>query len=188
MNTPPLPLAGWLASAPPVSDSTQRYWLFRPGALTAGLRRLGIFHLRVLAEYACSAPAEEARAMRLAPGAPVWVREVLMSIDGTPCVVARSLTPLAASRSVWQGMRRLRARPLADMLYHDRSVQRSKFVCRRLARGVPFYAIAHATAVQADDHGPIYARRSVFWRAGQPLLVAEGFLPAFWKRADVERE
>ncbi|MBR8657999.1 chorismate lyase, partial [Achromobacter sp. Marseille-Q0513] len=98
--------------------------------------------LRVLAEYADGAPQDEARAMRIAPGAPVWIREVLMSVDGVDSVPARSLTPLAASHGAWQGMRRLRTRPLADMLYHDRTVIRSPFACRRLASPVPFHAPA----------------------------------------------
>ena len=37
---PPL-ATGWLASAPPVLTLAQRHWLFRPGALTAGLRQVG---------------------------------------------------------------------------------------------------------------------------------------------------
>ena len=74
--------------------------------------------------------------MRIAPGAPVWIREVLMSVDGVDSVPARSLTPLAASHGAWQGMRRLRT--LADMFYHDRTVIRSPFACRRLARPCPF--------------------------------------------------
>jgi chorismate--pyruvate lyase len=210
---------GWMPLPPPSCTATQKFWLFRPGALTAGLRQLGAFRLRVLAEYAQAAPADEARAMRLRPGAMVWVREVLMSIDGEDAVVARSLTPLAASRGTWQGMRRLRTRPLADMLYHDRTVIRSAFECRRLAPGVPFYATARgifghvAEAGERDRpdavadaaansrhamHGPargaaresvnrlarILARRSIFWRHGRPLLVAEAFLPAFWSKAE----
>jgi chorismate--pyruvate lyase len=211
---------GWMPLPPPSCTATQKCWLFRPGALTGGLRQLGEFRLRVLAEYARAAPLDEARAMRLRPGAPVWVREVLMSVDGIDGVVARSLTPLAASRSTWQGMRRLRTRPLADMLYHDRTVLRSAFECRRLAPGVPFYATARALAADAAATRPwrddgkvvdireaissraktngrdavdnrdalmrsarILARRSVFWRHGEPLLVAEGFLPAFWTKA-----
>lgn len=183
MNTPHLPKAGWLDTAPPSLNATQKYWLFRPGALTAGLRRLGNMQLRVLAEYPQGALADEARAMRLKPGAPVWVREIVMSVDGIDCVVARSLTPLAASRSVWQGMRRLRSRPLADMLYHDHGVRRSRFMCRKLSRGVPFHAVAQAAVARAGGQGAVYARRSIFWRGGQPLLVAEGFLPAFWNSA-----
>jgi chorismate--pyruvate lyase len=159
--------------------------------------------LRVLAEYPQAARADEAHALRLDRGTPVWVREVMMSIDGLDCVVARSLTPMRASRSTWQGMRRLRTRPLADMLYHDRTVRRSAFECRRLAPGVPFHATARDAvtdpgASPADagtrpaaetphDVGRILARRSVFWRHGQPLLVAEGFLPGFWDKAGTRR-
>lgn len=208
---------GWMPLPPPSCTVTQKFWLFRPGALTAGLRQLGEFRLRVLAEYAQAAPVDEARAMRLRPGSPVWVREVLMSVDGVDGVVARSLTPLAASRGTWQGMRRLRSRPLADMLYHDRTVSRSAFECRRLAAGVPFYATARTVVAEAPGpwnrsdgkvvdirhalHGRnatnsrdavnrdarILARRSVFWRHGQPLLVAEGFLATFWQKAGHRR-
>lgn len=158
----------------------------RPGALTAGLRQLGKMDLRVLSEYAQGVPLDEARAMGLSVMSPVWVREILMSVDGVDSVVARSLTPLQASHGVWQGMRRLRTRPLADMLYHDRSIKRSPFACRRLASPVPFYATARA--VQQDtDAGALWARRSTFWRYGQPLLVAECFLPGFWRLLDQAR-
>jgi chorismate--pyruvate lyase len=183
MKIPFLPPAGWLPVAPPSLTSRQKSWLFRPGALTAGLRQLGHMQLRVLAEYAEGASLDEARAMRLTPGKPVWVREIVMSVDGVDCVVARSLTPLAASRAMWQGMRRLRTRPLADMLYHDRTVTRSRFMCLPLKRGIPFFVTARGAADRAADSGTVLARRSVFWRHGQPLLVAEGFLPAFWSVA-----
>jgi len=174
------PLApGWLPAVPPSLSPAHKYWLMRPGALTAGLRKLGTVRLRVLAEYSQGAPADEARGMGIALGSPVWVREILMSVDGVDSVVARSLTPLMASHGTWQGMRRLRTRPLADMLYHDRTIERSAFVCRRLASPVPFHATARAAA--PDAAGALWARRSAFWRLGQPLLVAECFLPAFWR-------
>ncbi|OZI74635.1 chorismate--pyruvate lyase family protein [Bordetella genomosp. 12] len=173
--------AGWLTHAPAILTPEQRHWLFRPGALTAGLRQLGQVRLRVVGEYAEGAAPDEARAMHIAPGAPVWVREVLMSVDGVDSVPARSLTPLTASHGSWQGMRRLLTRPLADMLYHDRSVTRSPFACRRLASPLPFYRmIAALPSVSAAEARALWARRSVFWRHGQPLLVAECFLPAFW--------
>jgi chorismate--pyruvate lyase len=176
--TPPL-AAGWHARVPPSLTQAHKVWLMRPGALTAGLRQLGKMDLRVLREYADGAPLDEARAMGLPLNAPVWIREILMSVDGVDSVVARSLTPLGASHGVWQGMRRLRTRPLADMLYHDRSILRSPFACRRLASPVPFHKTARL--IQApEDNGALWARRSVFWRYGQPLLVAECFLPQFW--------
>ncbi|CAM4401944.1 chorismate--pyruvate lyase family protein [Bordetella muralis] len=176
-----LPLAaGWQPTVAPSLTPAHKFWLMRPGALTAGLRQLGKMELRVLNEYAEGVPLDEARGMGLEVARPVWVREILMSVDGVDSVVARSLTPLAASHGVWQGIRRLRTRPLADMLYHDRTIQRSPFVCRKLASPVPFYATARG--VRADgDNGALWARRSVFWRYGQPLLVAECFLPGFWR-------
>lgn len=177
---PPVSPLGWRPVPPPSLSAAHKAWLFRPGALTAGLRALGRMQLRVLAEYAAGAPADEAHGMRLAPGTPVWVREIAMSVDGRDAVVARSLTPLPASHGVWQNMRRLRTRPLADMLYHDRTIRRSPFACARLAHPLALYRTV--LGVDADHaRAPLWARRSVFWRHGQPLLVAECFVPGFWR-------
>jgi len=173
---------GWQAALPPSLPPLQRAWLLRPGALTAGLRGLGTVRLRVLREYATGAPPDEAHGLDLPPGAPVWVREVLMSVDGVDSVAARSLAPLASSHGVWQGMRRLRTRPLADMLYHDRGVRRSAFACARMWPGIALQAVARGV-LPAGTAAPLWARRSVFWRGGQPLLVAECFLPGFWTLA-----
>lgn len=179
LSCPASPL-GWHAAPPPSLPAPHKAWLFRPGALTAGLRGLGAMDLRVLAEYAAGVPADEAHGMRLAPGTPVWVREIAMAVDGRDAVVARSLAPLTASHGVWQGVRRLRTRPLADMLYHDRSIRRSPFACARLD-----FPLALRRTVLGVDAGyareALWARRSVFWRAGQPLLVAECFVPGFWR-------
>lgn len=176
-----LPIAaGWHPNVPPSLTTEHKHWLMRPGALTAGLRQLGPMNLRVLSEYSQGVPLDEATPMRLNVMRPVWVREVLMSVDGVDCVVARSLTPLLASHGVWQGIRRLQTRPLADMLYTDRAIKRSPFECRRLACAVPFFTTAKNVS-SSVNHGALWARRSTFWRYDQPLLVAECFLPAFWE-------
>lgn len=182
MNAASLPRPGWSPAAAPVLSRLQRHWLARPGALTTGLRALGAFELRVLAEYAAAAPAEEARGMGIAPATPVWIREIVMSVDGLPSVVARSLTPLRDSHGVWQGMRRLRTRPLADMLYHDRSVSRSAFETARLHAALPLHGVAKRLCGDAGGRR-LLARRSVFRRQGRPLLVEECFLPGFWAKA-----
>ena len=177
-----LPRPGWQPAVPPARSPLQHYWLTRPGALTVGLRALGDFGLLVLAEYARTAPAEEARAMACAPTVPMWIREIVMSVDGVPAVVARSLTPLRDSHGVWQGMRRLRTRPLADMLYHDRSVSRSGFEVARLHPALALHGVAAARGDPSQGPG-LLARRSVFRRHGRPLMVEECFLPAFWRLA-----
>lgn len=156
----------------------------RAGALTTGLRALGALQLRVINEFSDGLSQDEASCLQLSHASPVWVREVVMSIDGTDCVVARSLTPLKASHGVWQGMRRLRSRPLADILYHERSIVRSAFQVARVNRSIPLHrtAISISKRSLSEQNGGrnLLARRSVFWRNGYPLLVAECFLPAFW--------
>ena len=161
----------------------QKKWLMRSGALTAGLRAIGSLRLRVIKEYSCGVPADEAQCLKIPLNSPVWVREVVMSIDGLDCVVARSLAPLMASHGVWQGMRRIRSRPLADILYHQREIVRSAFEVARLNRTIPLYRTARdiqADRLKQSGSATLLARRSVFWRHGYPLLVAECFLPAFW--------
>lgn len=179
LHCPASPL-GWLAAPPPSLPASHKAWLVRPGALTSGLRSLGTMRLRVLDEYSAGAPVDEAHGMRLAPGAPVWVREIAMSVNGIDAVVARSLAPLGSSHGVWQGMRRLRSRPLADMLYHDRSISRSPFACARLRFPLALYRTVTGVDTTYADQA-LWARRSVFWRFAQPLLVAECFVPEFWR-------
>jgi chorismate--pyruvate lyase len=172
----------WLRLPPPSCTTTQKIWLLRPGALTPALRRLGAVQLHVIAEHSTSACREDAAAMHAKCRTPLWIREVRMSIEGADCLVARSVMSLAASRSVWQDVRRLGRRPLASILYHDRHIQRSCFMYRVLTRGEPCYTLAQS--VLGTSIRPILARCSVFWRYGQPLLVAESFLPPFWAKAE----
>ncbi|MBR8654448.1 chorismate lyase [Achromobacter sp. Marseille-Q0513] len=152
-----------------------------PGSLTDRLRRLGEFRLCVREERTDAAGDDEARAMGLAPGAPCWLREVAMSVDGVECVAARSLTPLAASWDEWRGMRGLSERPLGSMLYDDPEVWRSPFEVARLTAGSALFLMAGAVTQDAGaTSSGLWARRSLFWRRAQPLLVAECFLPGFW--------
>jgi len=180
MNPAPVCPPFWRAAVPQSLTSLQKYWLQRPGALTDGLRRLGELHLQVVREYACGAPPDEAAGLRQPARTPVWVREIRMSINDTPVVAARSLTLLTASHGVWQGMRQLRVRPLADMLYHDPRITRSDFAIARLRAPLAFYV---ALRQQIPPAAPLFARRSIFWCHGQPLMVAECFLPDFWPLA-----
>ena len=172
----------WLARVPPSLSSSQKSWLTRPGALTSGLRQLGLVTLCVIHERSEGLSKDESAGIRRPPRSPVWVREVLMSIDGRPCVFARSLTPLAASHGTWQGIRKLRNRPLADILYHEPSIHRSDFEVARIQRHMPLYGTYLHTDQDPSLASPkLLARRSVFWRNEQPLLVSECFLPIFWR-------
>ncbi len=172
---------GWLLRPSPKLDPIQKYWLFRPGPLTQGLRRQGDVRIQVIGEFAELVSSDEMRTIRETADTMVWVREICMSIDGTPAVVARSITPLDAARSVWQAVRRLRTRPLADILYHDPAIVRSVFESCIAKSPLPIYkAVQRAGQRPSCGHSTLLARRSVFWKKGEPLQVTECFLPVFW--------
>lgn len=149
------------------------------GSLTRHLGAFGCVTVRVMRERVGTAWSDEARVLRVARRAPVWIREVVLAVDGVAVVAAHSVTPLNASRGVWQAMRRLRTRALAELLYADMTVTRSPLVSRRVGRAHPLYRLALAELGAARPHACI-ARRSVFVRHRLPLMVTECFLPSMW--------
>ncbi|MEO6985263.1 MAG: chorismate lyase [Paralcaligenes sp.] len=184
MKLHPAKRSGWQTAAAPSFTHIQKYWLARPKALTDGLRQIGLVRLQIVREQADSLNPTEAWLLGLPPKSPIWLREIMMSIDGIDSVVARSFTPLAASHGWWQGMRRLRTRPLADMLYSNPKITRSVFFSRRIDSQQPIYATIKRTfGRQAPPAEVLVARCSVFWQSRQPLVVAECFLPNFWPLA-----
>lgn len=178
------PRSWWRPAPPPSLTTPQKQWLMRSGALTQGLRALGRVELRVLREFSAGLTADESDALHRGLRSPVWVREIAMRIDGRDAVVARSVALLPSTHGVWQGMRKLRTRPLADILYHDPAIRRSDFEVARVHSRMPVLCPVRQVLPQdlRSQFAPplLLARRSVFWRSGEPLMVAECFLPAFW--------
>jgi len=171
----------WTAMPRPSLTPIQKHWLLRPGALTVGLRAQGEMTLRVLRETVEGLTARESGMLGQPVGSPIWVREIVMAVGGVDSVFARSVTLRADAYGVWQGIRSLRARPLADMLYHDPQIVRSPFRVARLGRQDPVYqTLARMLPGPCPPPATVLARGSVFQRQTRPLLVMECFLPAFW--------
>ncbi len=171
--------AHWRVAPLAAFSADQKDWLTRGGSLTAHLRALGAVVVRVTREAVATPWSDECAALGLAPRERAWVREIVLAVDGVPYVAAHSATPLAASHGVWQAMRRLRTRPLAELLYTDSGVSRSALVSRRVSALHPLHALAARETAGAVPHAFV-ARRSVFERHGAPLLVTECMLPALW--------
>ncbi len=174
--------AHWRVTPLPALSACQKDWLTRGGSLTAHLRMLGRVEVRVTREAVDMPWLDEYAALGLAPRERAWVREIVLAVDGVPFVAAHSVTPFIASRGVWQAMRRLRTRPLAELLYSDSGVARSALVSRRVGARHPLYRLAAREVVGEPAAARFLARRSVFERAGAPLLVTECMLPALWSR------
>ena len=187
--------AHWRVAPQPGLSAAQKDWLTRDGSLTAHLRALGEVAVSVTREEVALPWADESSALGLAPRAPVWVREVVLLVDGVPFVAAHSVTPRAASVGVWQATRRLRTRPLAELLYSDSSVARSALVSRSVSARHPLYRLAareiHVekdTAARSVVPRALLARRSVFVRLDAPLMVTECMLPPLWTYLAALRE
>ena len=177
----------WRTAPMPCVTVDQKRWLTLGGSLTAHLRSLGAVEVRITREAVGLPWYDERDALGLASRERAWIREVVLAVDGVPCVAAHSVTPLNASVGAWQAMRRLRARPLAELLYDDSSVRRSALSSRRVNSRHPLYALG---AGQIPGRSPyaLVARRSVFERQQAPLMVTECMLPALWERLACGRE
>ncbi|CAH2769949.1 MAG: Chorismate--pyruvate lyase (EC [uncultured Caballeronia sp.] len=169
----------WRERPLPTFTADQKDWLTRGGSLTAHLRELGDVTVHVTREAVGQPWRDEAAALDITPRTPVWIREVVLNVNRVPFVAAHSVVPLDVSSGVWQAMRRLRTRPLAELLYSDSSVWRSPLTSRRTDARDPLYRLA-ARQISHEKPHAFVARRSVFVRLGAPLMVTECFLPALW--------
>lgn len=174
------PSAAWRRHLrhPTLSDA-QRRWLCDEGSLTARIRaRSEQFGVRVLSQQLLRPFTDEHAALGIAAREWAWVREVLLVADGVPRVFAHSVLAQRHSRGPWQMFARLGERPLGAALFADPRIARQPLRFRRLDARHPLYRTAVAAAGLDGVRVPyLWARRSVFTRAGQSLLVCEVFLP-----------
>lgn len=139
-----------------------RNWLFDDGSLTARLSALqpGAFNVCVVQEYTGRATPVEQHELALRPHQSVWVREVILRLNDTPLVYARTAVPLASLCGNESRLRHLGNRSLGSYLFRQPSLRRTPL------------KVSHC---RANDLGLQWARRSVFTLQGKPLLVTEAF-------------
>jgi chorismate--pyruvate lyase len=150
-------------------------WLSAGGSLTAHIRRVGHdFRVRRLAQRCTMALPDETSLLGRRAG--VVVREVLLMEGDVPLVFAHSVVLQAHTNGAWRAIRGLGSRPLAELLFADRSIERRPLHYRAVTASDPLgQRILQALP---QTRFPLRARRSVFYKQGKPLLVTEVFLPA----------
>jgi chorismate--pyruvate lyase len=163
----------------PIPDAPYRHWLNDEGSLTARIReRCKNFAVRVLRQQLLPPHADERALLGIAPRESAWVREVLLVADGVPVVFAHSVLARRQARGPWQMFGRIGTRSLGAVLFADPRIARHPLRYRRLDARHPLYRSALRDAgLDARSTERLWARRSVFTRAGQSLLVCEVFLP-----------
>jgi chorismate lyase len=137
--------------------------------------------VRVLQQGRAPAWPGELDSLGLPAHTPLLAREVILFGNGSPLVFARSVTSMQAAHGAWRAIQGLGTRPLAHLLFSRSEIRRSPLQWQWLPIVDPqARAIARtwlqATAERLPARG-LWMRHSVFHRAGQPLRVAECFLP-----------
>ncbi|HEY3326049.1 MAG TPA: chorismate lyase [Novimethylophilus sp.] len=159
----------WLPH-PPCSGAF-RHWLVEEGSLTRRLQACcKHFTVRNVRQSWARPLPDEAALLGLRPGTAAWVREVWLHDGDVPLVFARSILPRSSMRGAWRKLGSLGSRPLGEALFADARVMRRPLAYRKLRPG-------HPVLKNVARNKALWARRSVFVRAGHAILVTEAFLP-----------
>lgn len=150
-----------------------RNWLLDRGSLTRRLKLLSGNEFQVIPLRNEAGPLlpEECKLLELETGAIGWIREVYLAGLGRPWVFARSIITSLDREAGDSPLFGLGEVPLGTVLFGNAPYQRSEIeVCRYMENG---------QTGQPDDE-PLWARRSIFRRQKNRILVQEMFLPELW--------
>ena len=173
-------LKPWITPPPPAHDPYHP-WLVFPGSLTARITAcLGAMRVEVRFQGARRPARDEARLIGLQPSRLAHVREVVLTVAGTPVVFAHSVAAPRDLKGAWRALGHLGNRPLAAALFADPRVRRQPLEFRHVRAS--HYLHARVRAAGLTPPPVLWARRSLFRFRGKPLLVTEVFLPAIVAR------
>lgn len=148
-------------------------WLLANGSLTEKLKKhCSNFSVTVLGEHLLSPLPNELPSQT----EPVWVREVLLSLDDIPWIFARTLIPQTLLNNSLYDFIHLGNRPLGELLFTSSDIVPGKIevaafeTCGRLAQ------LATSLSQSVDD--TLWGRRRYFHIGTSELIVSEIFLPA----------
>lgn len=151
-----------------------RGWLLDDGSLTQHLVDTGRAFSVERCEQRWTLPLrEEAQRLHMAARERALLRQVVLRLDGTPVVFARTVFPARSLSGPLLRLRRLANQSLGTFLFAQQGMRRSPFELTLLRGDSPFLPAA------LRQTAPLWVRRSVFRVAGRRLLVAEAFLDAF---------
>ncbi len=154
------------------------------GSLTARLRREcpGQFRVRLVGQAWARPALEEAWRLRIHRRRLVWAREVMLCCGSEPLILARTVIPRGSLVRGNEALRHLGTRPLGELLFRGAGSRREPMDVACLRRG-DWLARRLGEGLGRDIQG-CWARRVVHYLHGQPLLVAEVFLPALFRQRD----
>ncbi len=150
-------------------------WLTETGSLTKRLRALygGSFAVTVLFNRRKPAYIDESRLLDLPPDRYQLTREVMLTANGQPLVLARTILPEQTIKIARRNLSHLGNRPLGEVIFAYPDLERRLRQYSRAEIGL------WPPTLQAEfgAEPAIWGRRTVYAIHHQPLLVAEFFLP-----------
>ncbi len=159
------------------SDKTIADWLVDRGSLTGRIQqRCTEFSVHAVRSGLARIARDEALLLGVIPHQLAFSREVYLYADGLPVVFAHSACARKHLRGAWHAVRGLGSRPLGALLFSLPLVERKPLHCKLLGKSHRLYQRAVARLPNPPEN--LWARRSLFYLNGAPLLVTEVFLPA----------
>jgi len=164
-----------------LSESCARYrpWLLDRGSLTRRIQvRCAAFSVRhVQQQYGVAMPSERRMVALSRPSrhSRALLRDVFLYCGETPLVFAHSVLPATSLHGAWQSLGQLGSKPLGAALFANPRVRRTPLRFKKLNRRDALYQ--RACTVLPNPPASLWARRSVFYLEGRPILVTEVFLP-----------
>lgn len=162
---PPRPAwSTYLRVLPSLVPCHWRTWLTDEGSLTARLSALSPGNFRVECQqegFSYATPVEQ-QELGLGPSERIWHREVILYVQDTAVVYARTAVPDRALKGPLSRLRYLGNRSLGSFLFSQPDLQRE------------FVRVSRCKANTARLN---WARRSVFRVNGCRLMVTEAFSP-----------
>lgn len=164
----------------PVTATGYVHWLRDHGSLTLRIQqRCTAFGVRNVRNCLATAAHDETALLGLPPRQRIYTREVFLYADGKPVVFAHSVVAPQHLRGAWHALRRLGNHPLGALLFAYPLVERAPLRYKALKPQHALYRGAAAVLEAAPER--LWARRSLFFLHGAPLLVTEVFLPGILK-------
>ncbi|MCK5729088.1 MAG: chorismate lyase [Methylococcales bacterium] len=146
-------------------------WINEKNSLTQRLRNThgDAVNVKILFHQWKSPFLSESKHLNLYPHRYCLIREVLLSADEKPLILARTILPKKTITNAQRQLSHLGTRPLGEVIFSDPYL-------KRLAMDISLLKKKHWNE-SLPISPAIWGRRTVYAIQNQPLLVSEFFLP-----------
>lgn len=150
-------------------------WVYEPGSLTQRLRDCygSTFTVQLLFQKWRKPFRCEQKLLHLSCSDQALIREVMLSANGKPLLLARTVIPRKTLKGAQRILSRLGNRPLGEVIFSYPKLQRMEMDFSQLEpEGWGYNLTSHLTITEA-----IWGRRTVYKVNESEMLVNEFFLP-----------